>query len=100
MSPTSKYEYLAAIKPRYRNASRSEKQIILDEFCRVYDYNRKYAIRLINTKSTKINVKNLSKRGRKKQYDNQLILEVLTELWITTNLPCSKRLKEIIASIL
>jgi hypothetical protein len=97
MSPTAKYEYLEAIKPRYRNASRSEKQIILDEFCRVCDYNRKYAIRLINTESTKINVKNLSKRGRKKQYDNPLILEVLTELWITTNLPCSKRLKEIIS---
>ena len=97
MSLSAKAEYLAAIKPRYKTASRSEKHCILDEFCRVCRYNRKYAIRLLNTTGKTLHSKNLSRRGRKKVYDDPLILEVLKKLWVTTNLPCSKRLKVIIA---
>ena len=43
---------------------------------------------------------NLSKRGRKKEYNHPVILEVIRYLWIRTNLPCSKRLKEIIYQII
>ena len=35
MSRQGKWEYLKAIHPRYRQASRAEKGRILDEFCRV-----------------------------------------------------------------
>lgn len=96
MSGTTKSEYLAALKPRYRKATRVEKQAILNEFCTVCGYNRKYAIRLLNSPRRTPNPKNLSKRGRKKLYDDPLILEVLKRLWVTANLPCSKRLKIII----
>jgi len=47
VSANAKREYLRAIHDRYRQASRKEKQRILDEFCRVSDYHRKYAIRLL-----------------------------------------------------
>ena len=33
MSPPSKKEYLEAIVKRYKQASKAQKRIILDEFC-------------------------------------------------------------------
>lgn len=96
MSGTAKKEYLIAIKARYQKAPRTEKQAMLNEFCTVCGYNRKYAIRLLNAPEKTSDPKSLSKRGRKKQYDDPLILEVVKRLWVTTNLPCSKRLKVII----
>lgn len=97
MSPTAKMEYLKEIRPRYKLAAKSEKQLLLDEFCTICQYNRKYAIRLLNKSSPTNNKSNLSKRGRKKQYSHPMILEVIREIWIKTNLPCSKRLKAILA---
>ena len=47
MSPRSKREYVETILLRYKNASRKEKTAILDEFCIVCGYHRKYAIRLL-----------------------------------------------------
>ena len=48
MSRRSRWEYLKAIYPRYRQADRREKQASLSEFCRNAGYTRKYAIRLLN----------------------------------------------------
>ena len=39
--------YLQAIRQRYRQASRAAKTAILDEFCAVCGYHRKYAVRLL-----------------------------------------------------
>ena len=96
MSHTSRREYLEIIKPRYRSANKFEKNNILDEFCKVCGYNRKYAIRLLNQKSTdKCDWEKL-KRGPKNKYDHPEIIKILTRIWSATNLPCSKRLKSII----
>jgi hypothetical protein len=96
MSTTSKYEYLAAIRDRYHNASKADKTIILDEFCRVCGYHRKYAIRRLKANNRADRSHQLSQRGRKKSYDHPLLLDVLRDLWVATNLLCSKRLKAII----
>lgn len=96
MSNTSRSEYLESIKPRYRKANKNEKKIIIDEFCIVCGYNRKYAIRLLNQKSTPKNDWEKRKRGPKKKYDHPDIIKILTRIWSVTNLPCSKRLKVII----
>ena len=48
MSPRSKKKYLQAIYRRYKNSCHIEKSSILDEFCLVCGYNRRYAIRLLN----------------------------------------------------
>jgi hypothetical protein len=96
MSTTSKYEYLAAIRDRYHNASKADKTIILDEFCRVCGYHRKYAIRRLKANNRADRSHQLSQRGRKKSYDHPLLLDVLRDLWVATNLLCSMRLKAII----
>ena len=94
MSKKAKREYLAEIRKRYFLLSKTDKQLILDEFCNNCGYNRKYAIRLIN-KITKTTQK--SKRlGRPKKYNHILIFEFLKYLWISSNLVCSKRLKAMI----
>ena len=48
MGKHEKKAYLQHIKPRYKKASKAEKQRILDEFCAVCCYHRKYAIRALN----------------------------------------------------
>jgi hypothetical protein len=45
---TSRWDYLRQVHPRYRRAGRVEKGRILDEFCKVTGYNRKYAVRVLN----------------------------------------------------
>ncbi|VAX17736.1 hypothetical protein MNBD_IGNAVI01-2991 [hydrothermal vent metagenome] len=95
MSNESKQEYLATIRTRYLSSSKKEKEKILDEFCANCSYNRKYAIRLLNSKpTTKRKKKNV---GRKKKYHKEEIIVFLKTLWKATNLICSKRLKTIIS---
>ena len=48
MSRTSKREYILMIYPRYQKARKAARQEILNEFCQVCGYNRKYAIRVLN----------------------------------------------------
>ena len=48
MSKTEKRAYLDAIRGRYRKAKRADKSKILDEFCAVCGYHRKYALRRLN----------------------------------------------------
>jgi len=44
MARQSKREYLRSIHKRYRQGRRTEKTAMLEEFCKVCGYNRKYAI--------------------------------------------------------
>ncbi|MEW6506764.1 MAG: integrase core domain-containing protein [Bacteroidota bacterium] len=68
MSQKAKREYLNEIKPRYKNASKSEKKKILNEFCKVCRYNRKYAIYLLNRRELLTNSK--KKRTGRRRSDN------------------------------
>lgn len=95
MSKRSKREYLEAIKLRYQEASRGEKSSILNEFCKTCGYNRKYAIRVLNRGAPEEHHRKRSP-GRTKKYDHPVIREFLMATWKAANLPCSKRLKEMI----
>jgi hypothetical protein len=88
MVNNSKKEYLEAIRDRYQRAGRRHKTKILDEFCEVCGYHRKYAIELLNRK------RNRPKRrpGPKRTYDDAVVA-VLKDLWLLMNRPCSKLLK-------
>ena len=97
MNNVSKNEYLAKIKPRYQKATKLEKEKILDEFCSVCGYNRKYAIRKLNAKDPQKNKYEYHKRGPRRKYGHPDIERILKSIWVKTNLPCSKRLKEILA---
>jgi hypothetical protein len=48
MSKKSRPEYFQEIYESYNKAEKKDKGKILDEFCKVCSYNRKYAIRLLN----------------------------------------------------
>ncbi len=50
MGKQAKHAYLEAIRGRYLKANRAGKAQILDEFCAVCGYHRKYAIRLLRCK--------------------------------------------------
>ena len=48
MTIEARKAYLSAIRKRYRESGRGAKTRILDEFCKVCRYARKYAIRVLN----------------------------------------------------
>ena len=84
--------YLQAIRKRYRQSKREDKGRILDEFCEVCGYNRKYAIRLL----TREEMCKRRRPGRRPLYRGKEFLKVLEELWMATDQLCSKRLKQAI----
>jgi hypothetical protein len=45
MSKRSRWDYFTAIYARYQKAPKASKETMLDEFCQVCGYHRKYAIR-------------------------------------------------------
>lgn len=96
MSSASKREYLEAIRERYQHARKRSKQRILDELCTVCQYNRKYAIRLLNGPPPGKGVRSPRRAGRAPQYADPEILRFLKRLWKAGNLPCGKRLKAMI----
>lgn len=93
MGHQERKSYLLAILLRYVNASRSEKIKILDEFCAVCGYNRKYAIRLLKRGP----IKPKQKTGPKPIYDDSSLILPLKQIWFTADQPCGKRLKPIIS---
>jgi len=90
MSKQSREEYYKTVVKRYRNSDKETKSQVLDEFCEVCGYNRKYAIRKFNSRRRNRRGK---RPGRPKQYKDPILLKVLFNLWEKQNLPCSKRLK-------
>jgi len=95
MSPRSKKEYVETIFLRYRHGSRKQKSLILNEFCATSRYHRKHAIRLLR-RFKRFPKPKAKKPGRAPFYAQPAILEPLKKIWLSANLPCSKRLTAII----
>lgn len=87
MVSTSKREYLARIKDRYRHAGREGKTRILDEFCAVCGHHRKHAIRLLGGDGRR----RRKKPGRPRRYGREEI-QVLENIWLSADRPCSVRM--------
>jgi hypothetical protein len=92
MTKASKMEYYDEIIRRYTESDKYEKGTILDEYCKVCGYNRKYAIRKLSSKLL-LKPKVSCKIGRPKKYCSKAIETYIMSVWKTTNLICSKRLK-------
>lgn len=90
MGKHERKSYLLAIKKRYKRSSKATKKLILNEFCEVCGYNRKYAIRLLNQKRKRTS-KSL-KPGPKYHYDSPELLKALKIIWFASDQMCSKRL--------
>ena len=91
MARRSKQEYLRSIYDRYQHAPRAQKGTMLEEFCKVCGYNRKYAIWLLNRPLPEATVR---KRGapRSPTY-NRAMVRILAQVWEASGYLCSQRLK-------
>jgi hypothetical protein len=90
MTAMGRHEYLRAIYDRYRRSSAEGKGKILDEFCRVCDYHRKHAIRLLSGPSPKSPPG--PRRSRGPSY-GRAVIQVLAQIWEAAGYPWSVRLK-------
>jgi hypothetical protein len=88
MGVKSKKEYLLAIWQRYQRVGRPFKTKILDEFCAVCGYARKYAIKLLNRQPHQ----KRKPPGPPRRYGLE-VLEPLKFIWLQSDQLCSKRLK-------
>lgn len=93
MSQRSKWEYLKAIYQRYHQAPKPIKRQILDEFCQICGYNRKYAIRLLNGPPPG----KLKERQKRQNvaYGPQVV-GILSAIWEAAGYPWSARLKALL----
>lgn len=89
MGKKEKQAYLKAIKWRYKKAGRADKGKILDEFCAVCGYARKYALRLLNQSGHQVPT---AKPGRPSRYAREEIIAPLRAIWLATDQMASKRL--------
>ena len=90
MGNNERQAYLKAIRARYRRASRQSKATILDEFCAVCGYHRKYAIKLLNRRAGR---RKSGRPGRPATYASKALLTPLKRIWFATDQMCSKKLK-------
>jgi hypothetical protein len=94
MGGKSRWDYLKAIYVRYQKISKPLRGRILDEFCQVCDYNRKYAIRLLNGPVPQ-KPKTIVRKGRRSAYSAKVI-SALAAIWEAAGYPCSVRLKALL----
>jgi Integrase core domain len=88
ISMATRKELLAAIGSRYRAASRSEKERILDEFVATTGYHRKHAIRALRAEAPVASPPAV----RNRLYD-EAVKQALIVLWEASDRLCGKRLK-------
>jgi hypothetical protein len=88
MTTSSKQEYLIQIHRRYQRAGRRYKGRILDEFCAVCGYERKWAVKLLN-RPLRVNRR---RGGAPRRYGPELVTPLKT-VWLAAQQPCGKRLK-------
>lgn len=86
-------KYLERIWGDYQKAGKKEKGQMLDEFCRVCGYNRKYAIRLL---SQPLEDRTRKSRGEGRYVYSPKAISLLEDLWEVAGYPWSERFKAII----
>jgi len=92
MGKQERRAYLEAIRARYRRANKAGKGTILNEFCAVCGYHRKYALRLLGSRH-KRGKREAGKPGPASRYDTPELVEALRTIWMASDQLCSKRLK-------
>lgn len=92
MSQELKKDWLPKLQARYLKRSREGKSRMLDELCEDYQYERKYAIKLLTghlpIPSGRVHP------GPERQYD--VIEPVVKQMWLTAEQPCGKRMVPIL----
>ncbi|MDR7542702.1 MAG: hypothetical protein QN120_00450 [Armatimonadota bacterium] len=93
MSPTSRREYIQAIRQRYVRAPRAVKQHLRDEVCAVTGYQRKYASQVLNSASP---AKHPCPRRRRAPTYGARTIALLAAIWEAAGYPWSARLKALL----
>lgn len=88
-------EYAAAIRERYRMASKEEKGRLLEAFCEATGYHRKAAIRLLGRKR---DGPAKERRGRPVRY-GPAVKAALVVAWEVLGRPCGKRLQPFLGEV-
>ena len=92
MGKRERQAYLEAIRARYRRAKKAGKTAILNEFCAVCGYHRKYALRLLSAPFRRAK-KPSCKPGPISRYDTPELVGALRTIWLVSDQLCSRRLK-------
>lgn len=94
MTRLARREYAAALRTRYRVASKEEKGRLLDEFCRTTGCHRKAAIRLLRRPPARP----AHRGGRPRHYEPELVAP-LARLWETSDRACGKLLAPLLPTL-
>jgi hypothetical protein len=92
MSKELKKDWLPKLQQRYGRRTREGKTRMLDELCADYQYERKYAIKLLSS-SLSVVVEKVHP-GPLRRYDE--IEPVVKRIWLAAEQPCGKRLVPIL----
>ena len=93
MTRPSRLEYLRSLQPRYQEALKPARRAMLDEFCQVTGYHRKYALRLLN--GPPVSPRPRRRPNRPVTYPDDVI-RVLRAIWEAAGYPWSARLKALL----
>jgi hypothetical protein len=92
MSQELKKDWLPKLQERYLRRNREGKSRMLDELCQDYEYERKYAVKLLSGSvpiaSGRVHA------GPEPQYT--VIEPIVRQIWLTAEQPCGKRLVPIL----
>jgi hypothetical protein len=95
ISQQAKRELLDVLRQRYRQAAKTDKTKILDEFIAVTRCHRKHAIRLLTGVPP---ARNTAPRPSRRLYD-EAVREALIVLWEAADRICGKRLKAVLPGL-
>ncbi len=87
MTTELKREYLKMVRLRYHRSPKNQRTLILDEFCKVFGFTRKHAIRLLNDDMSD----QIRKPGPERRYGSD-VDEHLRHLWECMGRICSKKM--------
>ncbi len=87
MSTQVKRQYLEKIRVLYEKATKRQKTLILDEFCKVCELTRKHAIKLLNEQPIAVPPRS----GPKAIYGGEIEAHIV-KLWRAMNRMCSKKM--------
>ena len=91
ISMATRKELTEAVAHRYREASKSDKSKILDEFAELTKYHRKHAIRVLGSMPREPS----QRPGRNRLYD-EAVRQSLIVFWEASDRLCGKRLKALL----
>jgi len=93
MDTESKQQYMETIREEYLKASKKEKTILLNEYCKRTHEERKYAIKKLRYK---VKVKRPEERKKRSNTYDGAVIATLVEMWNIFDHPCGQRLKPLL----